>query len=129
LAGETHPVTGVPFDRRIEEIGGERVEVVVPRFGSDFETRLPAEAHLDSDANQFRECTGRLREAVDRDPELRAKFSPEQLSQIKDGYTPDGYVWHHDATPGRMQLVDEMTHMKTSHTGGRSLWGGGSEYR
>ncbi|WP_416135628.1 HNH endonuclease [Bacillus velezensis] len=28
-----------------------------------------------------------------------------------------------------MQLVDADIHGKTGHTGGRNIWGGGSEYR
>lgn len=45
------------------------------------------------------------------------------------GDTPDGYTWHHDAEAGKMQLVDTETHQKTGHTGGRSIWGGGTESR
>jgi hypothetical protein len=28
-----------------------------------------------------------------------------------------------------MQLVDSAVHAKTGHLGGRTIWGGGSEYR
>jgi hypothetical protein len=129
LAGKRHPLTDVPFERRAEWIDGRPLEVVVPRFERVYEADLPAEDRLESDARQFRTCNDRLREAVDADPGLRAKFTGEQLEQIRNGDTPDGWVWHHDARPGRMQLVDEMTHMRTSHTGGRALWGGGAEYR
>ncbi|WP_423408368.1 HNH endonuclease [Heyndrickxia sp. MSNUG] len=31
--------------------------------------------------------------------------------------------------PGVLQLVDRETHASVGHTGGRELWGGGSEYR
>ena len=30
---------------------------------------------------------------------------------------------------GLMQLVDEIIHGKTGHTGGRNIWGGGSDLR
>ena len=49
--------------------------------------------------------------------------------KIEDGETPDGYTWHHDAEAGKMQLVDFETHQKTGHTGGRYIWGGGTENR
>jgi hypothetical protein len=129
LEGKSHPVAGIPFERRIEEIDGRLTEVVVPRFESAFDATLPEDRYLDSDARQFRVCNEQLKDAADGDPKLRSKFTPEQLEQIKNGDTPDGYVWHHDATPGKLQLVDEMIHMKASHTGGRALWGGGTEHR
>ena len=58
-----------------------------------------------------------------------AQFTPEQILQIQAGETPDGYVWHHHQEPGRLELVDEGTHAQTGHSGGRFLWGGGSQYR
>ena len=58
------------------------------------------------------------------------RFSDAQIRQI---YTsdrpPDGYVWHHAATPGRMELVNADLHADVRHTGGRFIWGGGSECR
>jgi hypothetical protein len=129
LAGDLHPVTGVLFERRIVEVWGKLIDVVVPRFDSAFDAQLPVEMHMSSDAKQFKECNNQLKEAVDKDPELRKSFTREQLEQIDNRDTPDGFTWHHDATQGKMQLVDEIIHMKTSHTGGRSMWGGGSENR
>ena len=35
-----------------------------------------------------------LKEAVDKDPKLRAKFTDEQLEPIANGDTPDGCTWH-----------------------------------
>ena len=32
--------------------------------------------------------------------------------------TPKGYVWHHHQDYGKMQLVEELAHSKTGHTGG-----------
>lgn len=34
-----------------------------------------------------------------------------------------------DDLAGVLQLVDEETHAQTGHTGGREIWGGGSDYR
>ncbi len=75
------------------------------------------------------ECNVQLKEAVENDQDLRTKFTPEQLEQIGNGDTPDGYTWHHDSEIGKMQLVDTRTHQLTGHTGGKTIWGGGSENR
>ena len=51
------------------------------------------------------------------------------MADIEDGYTPDGYTWHHNEEKGKMQLVDTDIHSQTRHTGGRNIWGGGTENR
>ena len=38
-------------------------------------------------------------------------------------------MWHHSEQPGVLQLVDKDLHDKSGHTGGRNLWGGGTEHR
>ncbi|MDR0883221.1 MAG: HNH endonuclease [Oscillospiraceae bacterium] len=130
LEGETHPETGVPFEAKVvENSESEMVEVVAPEFDSDYDAQLPENLYQETDKKQFDECNSQLKEAVTEDPELAAKFDETQLEQIENGETPDGYVWHHDVKPGKMQLVDEETHIKTGHTGGKSIWGGGSENR
>ena len=134
LENDRHPITGVEFKcKTIELPDGEKVEGVFPEFESEFEVQLPQEMYLKTDKQQFKECNKRLAEAIENDPKLKEKFSAEQIEQIHDGVydgtSPDGYVWHHDAEPGKMQLVDCETHSHTGHTGGRSLWGGGSDFR
>ena len=130
LEGDVHPITGVPFERRVIEVEpGHTIEGVFPKFESQFDAQLPKDMYEATDNKQFEECNKQLKEAVHNDPELRKKFTPEQLEQIENGDTPDGYTWHHDATPGKMQLVDTETHAATGHTGGRIVWGGGTEAR
>ena len=85
--------------------------------------------YQESDATQSKECNSQLQSAVETDPELASQFTPEQLEDIKNGDTPEGYTWHHDSIPGKMQLVDSNIHSKTGHTGGRSIWGGGTGKR
>ena len=82
-----------------------------------------------SDREQFNECNAQLKNEIATNPDLREKFDDEQLEQIENGDTPDGYTWHHDAEAGKMQLVDTETHQRTGHTGGRSIWGGGTDSR
>lgn len=130
LEGKEHPETGVPFERKIVETDkGEKVEGVFPVFDSVFDVQLPEDLYQDTDKDQCIECNKQLKSAVENDPKLQEKFSKDQLEQIKNGNTPDGYTWHHDAEKGKMQLVDSSIHNKTGHTGGKVIWGGGKENR
>lgn len=130
LADDVHPITGVPFEEKVvKDENGEDVRVVVPVFDSTFDAQLPDNMLQASDAKQFKECNAQLREKVENDPEFAKKFTPEQVEQIKNGNTPDGYTWHHHEDTGKMQLVDSKTHNQTGHTGGKAIWGGGEEHR
>ena len=130
LEGDRHPITGVPFERKtVEDSDGNEVTGVFPEFDFDFDAQLPEDLYEASDKEQFAECNRQLKEAVEKDPELAKKFTPEQLEQIKNGDTPDGYTWHHNEEKGKMQLVDSDIHAKTGHTGGKTIWGGGNENR
>ena len=128
LENKEHPDTGVPFEKKAVQMpNGEWIESVFPKFASEFDAKLPESMYLDSNREQFKECNKQLSEAIEKDPELKAKFSEEQIEQIKDGISdgtaPDGFVWHHDIEVGKMQLVDAEIHAKTAHRGGRSTWG------
>ena len=134
LENSRHPVTGVEFERKtVDHPSGRKVEGVFPKFESEFTAKIPKEMYQSSDKVQFCECNKQLSKAIADDPELAKKFTPEQIDQIKegesDGTAPDGYVWHHNEEAGTLQLVDFDTHSKTGHTGGRAIWGGGSDNR
>ena len=130
LAGKNHPETGVPYERKsVENQDGKPEDGVFPVFDSTRDVQLPEDLHKASDAKQFAECNRQLKDGVEKDPELAKKFTPEQLEQIKNGDTPDGYTWHHNEETGKMQLVDSETHAKSAHTGGKAIWGGGQENR
>lgn len=129
LEGERHPITGVPFERKQIEVKGEIVEGVFAQFDHAYTCTLPEELYQASNAAQFEHATNQLREAVAADPELGAQFTEEQLEQITNGETPDGYTWHHAENSGELQLVDTTIHAQTGHTGGQVVWGGGAENR
>lgn len=134
LENDVHPITGVPFERKVIKLpNNDKIEGVFPVFDSQFDAKISESLYLESDKKQFCECNKQLLRAIDTNPNLKEKFTEEQIEQIrdgiKDGTSPDGYVWNHDAEVGKIQLVDFDTHAKTGHTGGRYLWGGGSEYR
>ncbi len=118
LSGKKHPVTGISFNK-----GG------FPIFKSVKEVKLPRRLYKASDKEQFEFATKKLFESVKKQPNLAKQFSKKQLDQIKIGITPSGYTWHHHQLRGKLQLVDSATHQATGHTGGKIIWGGGSDYR
>ena len=123
LEGMTHKVTDVPFERCQVEMDGTLYEMVAPRFESFYTVQLPEELYLASNRVQFKNCSMETYQATTSDPQLRGLFSDEQLEQMRNGKTPDGYTWHHNVKTGEMQLVDSELHKKTGHTGGKYLWG------
>lgn len=128
--GEKHPITGVEFIRKDVEIAAGNVgEGVFPVFESAFDAQLDESQYLQSDVHQFREASSQLKEEIESNPDLCEDFTSEQLEQIELGDTPDGYIWHHSEEAGTLQLVDTTVHAQTGHTGGRFIWGGGSDYR
>lgn len=130
LEGQKHPETGVPYERKVVDVDGQKVEGVFPQFKSEYETQLPEDMYKVDDPTQMKYCTNQLREEIKNNPELAEKFDERQLQQIEKGAQKiDGYTWHHTEEPGKMQLVDEDEHADTPHTGGRSIWGGGKECR
>lgn len=128
--GKKHPETNVPYKRKtVKESDGKSVTGVFPQFNAKYEAQLPKNLYKASDKKQFAECNRQLKESVEKSPKIAKKFTQEQLEQIKNGDTPDGYLWHHNEEIGIMQLVDFDIHAKTGHTGGKNIWGGGSENR
>lgn len=128
LEGKKHQQTGIEYVRKSIEINDVKIEVVVPDIPSDFELQLPDELLKENNHKQFKECNKQLKDAIDKDETFKSKFTLEQIEDIMDGYTPEGYTWHHDAEVGKMQLVETKLHDRTqggvAHTGGKSLWGG-----
>lgn len=131
LVGRVHPETGVPFKNKTIKIDGQDVEGVFPDFTKHtaFETKLPPDLHKKSDFEHFSHCNQELKKAFDKGVLKNENFSKQQFDQIKNGDPPRNYTWHHNESPGKMQLVDTEIHSRTGHTGGRSIWGGGTEFR
>ena len=130
LEGDVHPITGVPFEQKtVVDADGNRATGVFPKFESAFDANLPEDMLKASDKEQFAECNHQLQEHIEKNPDATSSFSAEQLDQARNGDTPDGYTWHHNEELGKMQLVKSDVHGLTGHTGGRSIWGGGSDFR
>lgn len=130
LVGKIYPGTDIPYKKRTFRLNGEKVEGVFPVFNSKFDTILPPNLRNASDTEQFKYCTEKLRQRIERDPEFAKQFTPRQLEQIKAGEPRiSGLTWHHNEKPGKMQLVSSADHERCRHTGGRSIWGGGSDCR
>ena len=127
LEGSRHPATDVPFTSDTMELpDGRVIEGVFPEFKPEAEVHLNPNENGDykgTRENHEADANKNLKEQIANNPELRDKFTSEQLKQVENGDTPDGYTWHHHQEPGKMQLVDQKTHNATAHTGGYSLWG------
>ncbi|MCR2802294.1 HNH endonuclease [Paenibacillus soyae] len=130
LVGTEHPETGVPYETKtIQLTDGQWVEGVFPDFNEVYAYELPESMYLQTDDVQFSYLNDQLANDIANDPALAATFTADQMEDIHNGDTPEGYVWHHTEEPGRMELVEVEEHAHSAHTGGRELWGGGSEYR
>ena len=131
LEGSLHPETNVSFISKEVEVDGESRIGVFPDFSehTSYETHLIDDQYKASDYQQSKYCNGKLSQAYENGSLNTEQFTDRQLDQIRNGDKPEGYTWHHYEDQGRMQLVDSEIHAKTPHTGGRSIWGGGSEAR
>lgn len=116
LAGDKHPVTGIPYDAE-----------GFPIFESKGEVMLKEADFKKSRTTQSRKCSKALYEQIMENTELALKFMDEEIQLFKIGKTPEHYTWHHHQDTGRMQLVDYQTHHDTGHTGGYKIWGKDSD--
>lgn len=132
LNGYEHPDTGVPFvEKAVGLPNGQVVEGVFPEFDSTFNVIIAEELYLENDDVHFEVANETMYKAITENQNLANDlgFSQADVQAVANGQTPEGYTWHHNEEPGSLQLVDEETHAQTAHTGGRAIWGGGSEYR
>jgi RHS repeat-associated protein len=115
LAGGQH-ANGVTFDQRGFPVFDD-VAVSEIRLSGDQVRSL-------SSKGQMRAATRELRELVNSDPALRARFKPAHLRQIQAGDPKIGnYTWHHHQDIGRMQLIPTKSH-QAGHIGGSAMWKG-----
>ncbi|MCT3758860.1 HNH endonuclease [Elizabethkingia anophelis] len=125
LKDQTHPKTGVPFKENTIVVDGKNVKGVFPVFDAKYKTILPDDLLKASDPKQFKSCTKKLAEDIEKNPILGKRFTEQQLKDIKAGNPrPEGLTWHHNEKKGVMELVDQEIHAKTGHTGGNNIWGG-----
>lgn len=131
LEGDVHPVTGVSFEMNTIEHNGQFIQDVFPVFNSQYDAHIPEDMYLASDNVHFRFANEQLIQELETDPMLANQMGLTQtdIQGLANNITPEGYVWHHHEQPGVLQLVNEADHDATAHTGGRFIWGGGSEYR
>lgn len=120
---------GVLYERKTVVINGVEIEGVFPQFNSVIDVQLPEELIQARDSAQAEYANEALKEKVNNDPEFAKQFSDEQLEQIENSETPDGYTWHHSEEYGEMQLISTEDHQNNRHTGGKAIWGGGKENR
>lgn len=132
LEGSSHSVTGVDFERHAYETEANGVYTgVFPTFNSAFDVKLPEDTYQMSDTVHIGIANMELYESIQADSSLAEKlgFDEQAVENLKSSVTPEGYDWHHHEEPGKIQLVDEQEHGQTGHTGGRAIWGGGTDSR
>lgn len=130
LEGTTHHLSDVSYEgNTVETPDGTYIEGVFPIFDSVFDAEIPFEHYESSDYTHAKIANDQLATAINQSTSLTGQFNAMQLEQIYDGETPDGYTWHHHEEIGKIQLVETEPHDQSGHTGGRSIWGGGSENR
>lgn len=112
LAGKRHPISNVQFSSQ-----------GFPMFAEKYAMTLPTRLLKSSSSTQFAHANKALKEGIQKSSTLRSKFTPNQITDIKNGKTPRGLTWHHHQTRGRMELVSSTQHRLTGHTGGKSIWG------
>lgn len=115
LAGKNHPVTDVPFDSE-----------GFPVFEAKARVTLDPTDYLKTRTSHKSIASKKLYEQLIKDSGLASKFTAKELSIFKEGGTPSGYTWHHHQDTGVMELVNDIIHGKTGHTGGFSIWGPGN---
>ncbi len=107
---------------------GRTVEVLYdavgfPVFKSEYDMVLDAADFLKTRPTHFNKAGKKLYEDAMKNPQLKSKFTEQELALFKKGQVPEKYTWHHHQDSGKMQLVDAETHAVASHTGGFSIWG------
>jgi hypothetical protein len=119
LAGERHPVTGIPFDER----GFAILDDIAV-----FEAQLPSSvSSVRNRKHHMRAATRQLHDAIERGEASASMFDENQLAAIAAGKDKiPGFTWHHHQHVGRMQLVPEIAHGETGHMGGMDTWFGGT---
>lgn len=130
LANKSHPVTDVEFLEKTVETTSGNIKGVFPDFESVFTVNLPENMYLDSDYLQFNFANEELLKSMHENPNLanEINITDADFERLNDGIAPEGYVWHHSEEMGTLELVDEGIHSATGHTGGRELWGDGSDF-
>jgi hypothetical protein len=130
--GSDIPGEEVLFETKTIELpNGETVKDSFPVFHSEYEVEIDEDMYLRSDYIHFTYANYELYEEIQEDPELVEELglTEADIEALSNGDNPEGYTWHHNEDPGVLQLVDRESHASVGHTGGRELWGGGSEYR
>ena len=101
-----------------------------PNHETNFEMLLD-DIHVGSGRPELhiKAANQKLFDTIKADPDLAKvlKLSQEQINRLLSvNRAPDGYTWHHHQDVGRMQLVEQGSHLLSRpHTGGMAVWGGG----
>lgn len=130
---------GVLFSERIITLqSGVKVKGVFAKFPSIFKINLPKQNYLDTDVKQMNYAFLKFQRKLALDPTLQKMFPKDVVEEILSRklkrvnepiYGIKGYIWHHSEQMGVLELVPTELHNSVKHTGGKAIWGGGSQLR
>ena len=112
MAGRVHSKTKVRFD-----------EKGFPKFKAIYKVKLKKQYWQETRERHFYMANAILRRELEDNLRIKKMFTKEQIKQMAQGITPQGYTWHHHQDEGILLLVDEKVHAKTHHIGGYTIWG------
>ena len=112
MAGKIHPKTKVKFD-----------EKGFPKFKAHSTIKLNRRYWHETRERHFYIANKILFDETQRSARARNKYTRQQIHELANGITPNGFVWHHHQDAGVLQLVEEKIHSKTFHIGGYTIWG------
>lgn len=138
------PTNGVLYSNPLPEVQLERIasRAAYPTgefYSVAYEVKLDTSVWGRSDKVHFNRANGALDDAFKADADFAAAMNKlsagatDRVSSVGGRQTPLGYTWHHDATPGVLQLVPSAQHSpgsvfwRTLHpdpgaAGGYSIW-------
>lgn len=132
-------VNGIKFiKKRIQLPNNIMIEGKFPVFKSIIDVKLPDHRILSTDIKQMNYAFLKFQKQLKYDIKLQNKFTPETVKELLSRKLTSnkisinkvpGHTWHHSEDIGVLQLVETSIHKKTSHTGGKAIWGGGKQYR
>jgi hypothetical protein len=122
LAGESHPKTGVHFDKYGFPVFRHYIMLVMPE-DDILDPKSEHESLFNVDLAQNRLHKGSELEVLFR-KKYKDKFD-EVVRNMMKGKNPPGMVWHYYEQFRMMQLVDAKEHEQTEHTCGYDIWGAG----
>lgn len=102
-SGETK-YDGINYVAKRFRFGDYMIDGHFPSYDSKCDVMLPKSWWGKNCTEKIAYCNEKLEQLVKKE-KIANEFSQDELQQIRSGKTPEGYIWHYDVEPGKMQLV------------------------